>query len=91
MTLPPQLPARYIEARNALAECLRVDEAKNIRDKAPALEVYAYQAKDAQLAGDAAEIKNRATRKIGELINGVRAVPNNPAILSSSHPGSRRS
>ena len=59
---------RYETARRALAECVRVDEAKEIRDWTIALEAYAYQAKDARLAADAAELKRRAERRIGQLI-----------------------
>jgi len=33
------------------------------------MEVYAYQAKDAELAGYAVEIRRRAVRRIGELMN----------------------
>jgi hypothetical protein len=63
-----QPAASYIAARKALAQCRRVDEVKSIRDKAIAMEVYAYQQRDPQLAGDAAEIKMRALRRLGQLM-----------------------
>lgn len=57
------------EARRLLAECTRVDEAKDIRDKAAAIRVYLRQqgaSREAQ--NDAAEIKLRAERCLGELL-----------------------
>ena len=65
--------AGYEAARRGLIEARDIDEGKDYRDKALAMEAYAYQAKDAELVAMATEIKRRATRRIGELMAELKA------------------
>jgi N6-adenosine-specific RNA methylase IME4 len=63
---------RYDAACRAIAEAKAVDEAKNIRDKAEAMRAYARQAKNKQLEVDAAEIRFRAERRLGQLMTAAK-------------------
>lgn len=57
------------EARALLAQCKTVDEAKGIRDKAAAIQSYLRtQRASTESQNDAAEIKLRAERRLGELL-----------------------
>jgi len=59
---------RYDAACSAIAAAKSVDEVKEIRDKAEAMRAYARQAKNKVLEVDAAEIRIRAERRLGEMI-----------------------
>ncbi len=63
----PQM-VRYEAACRALAEAKAVDEVQELRSKADAMRVYAMQAKNKRLEVDAAEIRIRAERRLGELL-----------------------
>lgn len=60
--------ATYDAACRAVAEARTADEARGLHNKAEAMRAYARQAKNRQLEVDAAEIRMRAERRLGELI-----------------------
>ena len=68
-----KLPRLYASVRRDLAKLVEVDEVKAIIDKSIAAQVYAQQAKDKQLAGHATEVRKRATRRLAEVMNDLRA------------------
>jgi len=71
----------YSEACKALEAAKNTDEAKEIRDKAEAMRAYARQARNKQLEIDAAEIRMRAERRLGEIIRAQKeTVGLNPGV-----------
>ena len=87
--LPVTGLVRYDAMCKAIAACHTVDEVKEIRDKARALEVYAQQALNTEAEHKAAEIRIRAERKAGEMLremklNGSRQNHGRPRTGKSS-------
>jgi phage N-6-adenine-methyltransferase len=79
---------RYEAARTALAEAHSVDEVKDISDKAEAMRLYALQAHDEQLLVMATDIRLRAKRRLGELLEGApKNVGGRPKNLSMPDDG----
>jgi N6-adenosine-specific RNA methylase IME4 len=64
---------RYDAACRAIAAARSVDEALKIRDQAEALRAYARIAKNKGLQVDAAEIRIRAERRVGEMVAAQKA------------------
>jgi hypothetical protein len=59
---------RYDAMCRAITAAYEVDEVKDIRDKARAIEVYSRQAKNTEAERQACEIRLRAERKCGQLL-----------------------
>jgi hypothetical protein len=78
------LPVSYEKAKTALAECERIDECKDWADKAAALAAYAVQSQDDTLFKLARRIKDRAVRRMGELIEAIPEARGANRNISSS-------
>jgi N6-adenosine-specific RNA methylase IME4 len=59
---------KYDEACRMLAEAAAVDEVLDMRSKADALRIYARQAKNRDMEINAAQIRVRAERRLGEML-----------------------
>lgn len=65
----------YEQMRQAIAECVRVDDVKQILDKAAAIEEYARRAGNFEPERQAAEIRIRCERRAGELLSQLQRSP----------------
>jgi hypothetical protein len=72
-----RLPQAYEAAKLALSNCASVDECKDWADKAAALASYAKQANDEDLMKQATRIRDRAIRRMGEVLKQFDARPSN--------------
>ena len=76
---------RYDAMVLAIAECHQVDEVKDLRDKARALEEYWKQARNTEAERKAADIRLRAERRAGELLKELaRATPQEVAAAGGN-------
>lgn len=69
---------RYDAMCRAIDAAYHVDEVKDIRDKALAIEAYAKQAKNTEAERRACEIRLRAERKAGQLLGGMDKLKGRP-------------
>lgn len=83
---------RYEAACRALAECNSVDEVKDWGDRAAAMQAYQRMAGDKTLEVEAAEIRIRSERRLGELIAAQKATVglNKGVRMAGATPGGRR-
>ncbi len=76
----PTALAKYDDACRAVAEARTAAEAVDLMGKADAVRTYARQAKNRGLECDAAEIRIRAERRLGELLDGEVAPGRRPNV-----------
>jgi hypothetical protein len=73
-----------VQARcRAIAEAHAVDEVKDIRDKALAIQMYARQAQNTEAERQACDIRLRAERRCGELTRELATAQGHRSDLTS--------
>ena len=76
----------YNAARTALQVAVRIDDVREIRNRAAAAKAYAEQAQDRAMIDWATEIKARAERRAGEILAEMRA-KGERATPETANPG----
>lgn len=86
------LPRSYEAAKTALANCVSIDECKDWADKAQALASYAKQANDEELTRQTVRIRDRAIRRMGELLKQIEPSKGGrpPETRVADHPSYSR-
>lgn len=79
-----RLPQSYESAKLALANCVRLDECQDWADKAEAIASYAKQADDPELMKMAIRIRDRAIRRMGELLKQIEPEPGTRSDLGQA-------
>ena len=67
-----KLPALYASVRRDLAKLVKIDEVKDVINKADKARLYAIQSRDPDLAAHVSEFQGRATARLGELVAELR-------------------
>lgn len=81
---------RYDEMCRAIDAAYEVDEVANIRDQAMAIELYMRQQRNTEAERRACEIRLRAERKVGKLLNQIeRSQGRRSDKATSSHPAKK--
>lgn len=80
---PDNAPILYNEMCRAIEAAHRVDEVKDIRDKALAIEIYSRQARNTEAEQMACEVRLRAERKWGKLRKTEVVPAHRPGKVSS--------
>jgi DNA N-6-adenine-methyltransferase Dam len=78
------LPQGYLQARELLARATKIDEVRDIRNKAEAFRSYAIQARDREMEVLALELRMRSERRAGGMLLEAKA-----AGEATTHGGSR--
>jgi hypothetical protein len=82
---------KYNAAKQAISECVSIDECKGWKDKAAALAAYAKMRDDDELENYARRIRGRATRRIGEILMEIKAQPGRRTDMEPGGSASPRS
>lgn len=80
---------RYDAMCRAIDAAHAVDEVKDIRDKARAIEMYARQAQNTDAEERAREIRLRAERKCGQMLSDMPRSQGHRSDLTSPHDGKK--